>query len=98
MIKITIYNILNQNYILGVRVEKYQNNKEILKFNVVQNLIQKWQTYQTMITSKYSGLGKSTYVRNNSRNSILITHSISNSENFQVSAKNMKNCQGLNNR
>lgn len=92
-----IYNILNQNYILGIRVEKYQNNKEILKFNVVQNLIQKWQTYQTVITSKYSGLGKSTYVRNNSRNSILITHSISNSENFQVLAENMKNCQGLNN-
>jgi len=83
-----IYSILSNSYIPGVRVEKYQNNKEVINFSVAQGLIQKWQTCQTIVTSKYSGLGKSTLIRKKSKQSHLITHSISNSENFQSLSEN----------
>jgi hypothetical protein len=90
-----IHNILSQNFLKNIKLVNY-SKQEIIKSNHIKELIESWQKNQTLVTSFYSGLGKSTYIKNKTnmikqeKTVCLINHTISDCANFITLAKQFR--------
>jgi hypothetical protein len=90
-----IHNILSQNFLKNIKLVSY-SNKDIIKSNYIKELTESWQKNQTLVTSFYSGLGKSTYIKNKTnmikqgKKVYLIHHTISDCANFITLAERFR--------
>ena len=84
-----VYNITCDKQI---KVLKFENSRDILRDECCKELVSIWEKNITLVTSAYSGIGKSTFIKtsNKEKNIPLIKYSISNCDGFSVLAQQLK--------
>lgn len=84
-----VYNLYSNKHI---KIVKFENSRDILREDCCKELILNWEKNVTLVTSAYSGLGKTTYIKNSNKenNLPMIRYSISNCDGFSVLAHQLK--------